>query len=97
MVDPLYSRFLEQRSKAKQRGIAWQLPYWEWLQIWEESGHLPERGRRKGEFVMARNRDRGPYAAAKVRIIRVETNNYQATLGRPKRPRRRLNVSGSNR
>jgi hypothetical protein len=74
-MDPLYSRFLEQRGRAKQRGIAWQLAFWEWLQIWEDSGHLHERGWRGGEWVMGRKGDCAPYASGNVRIIRVATNN----------------------
>src|SRR5215831_5887369 len=46
----LLQRFLQQRHAAKQRGIAWQLDYWQWLEIWQTSGHLHEHGRRKGEF-----------------------------------------------
>jgi len=42
----LLQRFLQQRHAAKQRGIAWQLDYWQWLEIWQTSGHLHERGRR---------------------------------------------------
>jgi hypothetical protein len=59
MADPLYGRFLEQRRRAKCRGIAWELPYWQWLQIWEESGRLPERGpppRRVGDGAQSRSR-----------------------------------------
>jgi hypothetical protein len=44
-VDPLLQRFLQQRSQAKQRGIPWQLEFWQWLEIWQASGHLEERGR----------------------------------------------------
>lgn len=54
MSDLIYRRFREQRAGAKQRKIEWQLPYWEWLQIWEESGRLNDRGTKKGCFVMAR-------------------------------------------
>lgn len=78
MPDPLRTAFMEQRSQAKSRGIAWELPYWQWLQIWQDSGHLHERGRRKGEWVMGRNGDAGPYAEWNVKIIRCETNMIQA-------------------
>jgi hypothetical protein len=69
-----------QRAQAKQRRIGWQLEFWEWLQIWEESGHLDERGTHCGQWVMGRNGDMGPYARHNVRIIRVETNNADANL-----------------
>lgn len=78
MVDPLYRRFTEQRERARQRGIGWELPYWQWLQIWQDSGHLDERGRRKGEWQMARFGDKGPYSLDNVKIVRAETNAAEA-------------------
>jgi hypothetical protein len=76
--DPLFKAFKEQRANAKRRNIAWQLDYWEWLQIWEDSGHSLERGTRKGEWVMGRFGDEGPYSSKNIKIIRVETNNRGA-------------------
>src|SRR6516225_9333463 len=81
-ADPIYRRFRQQRTQAKVRGIEWELPYWEWLQIWQDSGHLDERGRRKGQWVMARNGDIGPYAAWNVKIVYSDTNNEQNARGR---------------
>src|SRR5262249_35598248 len=46
----LLQRFLQQRRQARQRGIQWQLDYWEWLRIWQDSGHLHERGRHRGKW-----------------------------------------------
>ena len=63
-----------QKANAKARGIPWQLEYWEWLQIWQDSGHLHERGVHGGQWVMGRNGDIGPYSAQNVKIIRHETN-----------------------
>jgi hypothetical protein len=80
--DPIHARFVLQRGVAKARGIEWQLPYWEWLQIWQDSGHLHERGIHKGQWCMARNGDIGPYAARNVRIVRVEKNNSDANSRR---------------
>src|SRR5262249_46059985 len=79
-TDPLLQRFLQQRSQAKQRGIPWQLEYWQWLEIWQTSGHLAERGRRKGEFQMCRPGDIGPYASSNVRIDRMEINASEAQM-----------------
>ena len=76
--DPLVIRFGEQKRVAKYRGIGWELEYWEWLQIWQDSGHLHDRGTKKGQWVMARNGDKGPYAANNVRIVLAETNNREA-------------------
>ena len=86
MTDPLYRRFKEQQHRANQRGIPWRLTYWEWLQIWQDSGHLHERGRRGGEWVMGRRGDAGAYEAGNVSIVRVETNNDQTKKGPRREP-----------
>jgi hypothetical protein len=78
MSDPRLHRFQCQRGGAKHRGIEWKLEFWEWLQIWEESGHFEERGRCAGQWVMGRMGDQGPYAADNVKIIRMETNTSEA-------------------
>jgi hypothetical protein len=70
--------FALQRGRARERGVEWNLEYWEWLQIWQDSGHLHERGVRGGEWVMGRIGDVGPYASDNVKIIRVETNASDA-------------------
>jgi len=82
--NPLLQCFQQQRGAAKHRSIPWKLPYWEWLQIWQESGHLEERGCYKGEWVMARNGDKGAYEAGNVKIVRCETNNREARAGKPR-------------
>lgn len=66
--------YAQHKSHSKKRGIPFELEYWEWLQIWQDSGHIHEMGTRKGEWVMARFGDTGPYSATNVRIVRVETN-----------------------
>jgi hypothetical protein len=78
MSDLLYQRFKEQECAARYRGIPWRLAYWEWLQIWQDSGHLHERGTCKGQWVMSRPGDRGAYEVGNVRIVRCETNNREA-------------------
>src|SRR5262245_44280183 len=70
----LLQRFLQQRRQASQRGIQWQLDYWEWLRILQDSGHLHERGRHRGQWQMCRLADIGPYASSNVRIDRMEAN-----------------------
>jgi hypothetical protein len=54
--------FQEQRSGAKKRGIEWQLTWEEWLQWWQRTGCLDKRGKNKGQYVMCRFGDTGPYA-----------------------------------
>jgi hypothetical protein len=70
-------KFLVQRNKAAERGIVWRLSYEQWFDIWEKSGHLHERGKRRGEYVMCRYGDTGPYAVGNVRIATVTENQNE--------------------
>lgn len=60
--------FAQQRRNANERGIEWQLTLWEWWTIWQKSGKWTRRGRARGNFVMCRNNDVGPYRADNVFI-----------------------------
>src|SRR6516162_511995 len=89
MVDPnfldAWTRFRQQRDSARYRGIIWRIPFAEWLHIWQDSGHFNihaaepwgERGTCKGQWVMSRPGDTGPYAAGNVRIVRTEANSSE--------------------
>src|SRR5262245_59942553 len=79
-TDPLLKRFLEQRSQAQQRGIQWDLSYLEWLASWRASGHLHQRGRRKGMYQMCRENDRGCYCSSNVRIDKMEVNASEGQI-----------------
>jgi hypothetical protein len=70
----LQRRYLAQRISAKDRGIEWRFSFEEWLKVWTDSGHLAERGRGRGRYVMARLGDVGPYSAGNVEIIPYEKN-----------------------
>jgi hypothetical protein len=70
--------FNRQRRTAKQRGIEWRIDFWDWYRIWQDSGHLSERGRCKGSYQMCRSGDIGPYASSTVRIDRMEVNASEA-------------------
>jgi hypothetical protein len=71
---PHFSAYSAQRSKARHRGIPFELSFEEWLKVWEDSGRLPERGRRRGQYVMARNGDQGAYAVGNILIITADKN-----------------------
>ena len=68
--------FRRQRQNAKDRGIGWELKFWEWWTIWSESGKWNERGRGDG-YVMSRNGDAGPYAKGNVFIQLARYNNSE--------------------
>jgi hypothetical protein len=67
-------KYSSQRNMALDRGIGWELTFADWWHIWETSGHYAQRGRRRGEYVMARIGDTGPYAVGNVEIITCSQN-----------------------
>jgi hypothetical protein len=62
------------KACAKRRGIAFELTFEEWLEIWEASGHFEERGTRSHQYHMARHGDLGPYAVGNVKIVTASQN-----------------------
>jgi hypothetical protein len=83
-------KFEQQRRQAKQRGIEWLLSFDEWFKVWQDSGMWLLRGKRAGQYVMARKGDVGPYSTANVYICLASENHSHAHAnGRvPIRPRR---------
>ena len=69
------------RRRAGYRGVEFKLTFEEWLKIWEDSGHLYERGKGTGSYVMGRHGDKGPYAVGNVTIIRMKDNIREAHTG----------------
>jgi hypothetical protein len=65
------------RRKAKARDVPFLLTFEEWWSIWRTSGKWEQRGRRKGQYVMARFCDVGPYAVGNVRICTNQENNAE--------------------
>lgn len=78
MPTTIYRKFKKQQYHAKKRGIAWELSYEQWLEIWHTSGHFEERGTTLGKYVMHRHNDAGPYAVGNVQILVVEEHNQLA-------------------
>lgn len=76
--------FNVQKGVAKHRGIGWDLSFEEWHLIWIESGHLHERGKGRGKYVMARHNDIGPYKIGNVRVCLHEVNNSEAWAEGPR-------------
>lgn len=74
--------FKSQITTSKKRNIAFLLTFDEWTKIWNDSGHWHERGRRLGEYHMARFGDKGPYAVGNVSIIPGSKNRSDANKGR---------------
>lgn len=69
-----------QKRHALNRGIEFQFSLDEWATWWEENlgnDWQKKRGRRRGQFVMARNGDKGPYAPGNVRCILCTDNQKE--------------------
>jgi hypothetical protein len=67
-------RYHHQKSTSLSRGVEFLLTFEEWWDIWQTSGKWELRGRRRGQYVMARFGDRGPYERSNIRICLVEEN-----------------------
>jgi hypothetical protein len=82
-VRRLRRAFTIQRKDAIKRSVEFRLTFDEWLRVWFASGHLLERGCRKGQYVMARPNDIGPYVIDNVEIIPASQNVIDARAGKP--------------
>jgi hypothetical protein len=80
--DPRY-RFSKQKAQAGRRGIPFLLTFNQWWRIWRP--HWDGRGRRRGQLVMARNGDTGPYAVGNVEIVPTQVNVADAASHRTRR------------
>jgi hypothetical protein len=77
-------RYRRQKHNATKRGIAWQMTFAEWVQIWLDSGKWLQRGRGKSGYCMARNGDVGPYCVGNVSIQTcVENSRDGIKVARP--------------
>jgi hypothetical protein len=63
----------------------------EWCSIWRASGKWEQRGSRRGQYVMCRTNDEGPYAPWNVRIDTGANNSREVKRKAPLRrdPQRR--------
>lgn len=83
LASSLRQAFTRQRHAAKCRGIAWELSFEDWRNVWLSSGRLQERGRGAHKYVMARKGDVGPYSLQNVQIITGAQNCSDAAKNKP--------------
>ena len=62
----VYPMFVRHRSNAKQRGIEFNMTFPQWVRSW--GSDITNRGTRKGQKVMCRPGDVGPYEEGHVQI-----------------------------
>jgi hypothetical protein len=72
-----YVQYANARRCAKERNIEWQFTYDTWIEWWGTD--IANRGCRKGQLVMARNGDIGPYHPDNVRKTTCN-DNYKEML-----------------
>lgn len=80
--------YRSQRNNAGTREIPWELSIGQYAAIWMLSGKWNYRGRHRGEYVMARFLDTGPYAWGNVEIV-VSSDNIKLVRLRERMARRR--------
>jgi hypothetical protein len=87
-MDPLKNKYWTQKACAKRRGIKFNLSFDDWWNIWQQSGKWSDRGCKKGQYVMSRYKDTGPYEVGNVFIEQCGINIAEAQLGthRPRGP-----------
>ncbi len=67
-------RYDEQRHRANQRDVEWDISFADWRDLWLEDDRWLRRGTGPDELVMSRPGDVGPYALSNVRIITQRAN-----------------------
>lgn len=73
-ANPEMFAYIQHRGHARKRGVPFLMTFKEWWSIWNVSGKWSLRGQRKGQYVMARFGDQGPYAVGNVHIITCSEN-----------------------
>lgn len=77
MKNPIYRAYIHQRNTALRRAIGWRFIFDIWVRWWEDNlgpNWFELRGRKRGQYVMARKNDEGPYALENVECVTVLEN-----------------------
>lgn len=72
--------YSSQQRSARSRGIPFELTFVEWIQIWEDSGRISERGKMGHQYCMARFGDKGGYTVGNVKVITNRENLTEETI-----------------
>lgn len=75
--------FAAHKSNARARDIPFALTFDQWWTLWQESGQWERRGWRRGQYVMARQGDRGGYEPGNVSITLAEQNRADRARNYP--------------
>jgi hypothetical protein len=78
--DPAKLAYRDQKQAARKRGIPFLLSFEEWDTWWREqagANYLQKRGCFRGQLVMARLGDEGPYSLSNIKCITCEQNSSE--------------------
>ena len=89
MIKPYNEQYHNHKTRSKRRGIDFQFSYDEWMSWWGDD--IINRGRNKGQFVMARKNDTGPYHPNNVYKATVE-QNVSDRIGGPGETKRLISL-----
>jgi hypothetical protein len=84
-------KFLVHKRSAKERHIGFKFTYEEWVAWWETNlgpDWINKRGCKRGQYVMARKGDKGPYAPWNVECVTCSEN----IVGRPPKNTRFISI-----
>ena len=92
----LIGKYKAQMKNAEMRGIQFLLTFEQWLELWNASGKLEQRGRGAAKFCMCRIADVGSYELGNVFIGTGRENVRDGNLGKEMTQEVRDKISKSN-
>ena len=75
-------QYMCQKKNARRRNIPWEFTYDTWFEVWVKSGHLDQRGSKRGQYCMSRYNDTGPYSPTNVFIQLITSNTRDGRIGK---------------
>ncbi len=94
--DIFRKRYTQHKSNAKMRGVDFLFTFEEWKDWWVATGKWEQRGKLRGQYVMRRHGDIGPYAIDNVFCGVTEENVRDGNLGKEITLETRKKISASN-
>jgi len=80
--DIFRKRYTQHKSNAKMRGVEFLLTFEQWKDWWIATGKWEQRGKLRGQYVMRRHGDIGPYSIDNVFCGVTEENVRDGNLGK---------------
>ena len=74
-------RYRKQKYSAERKNIKFNISFDDWFNWWKSTGKYHLRGRKKGQYQMARFNDIGPYEIGNIKCITMEENTREGNSG----------------